>query len=97
MSLNSPHSSTDDEEVEQFIREAVCGAASEGSTHDAVENATHEAVMKFRLMRNKSHNSRHKGKKRNRAATTSLAEPASETASNSETSPPQREVAVHEF
>ena len=97
--LNPSNSSSifADADVEQLIREAVCGAASEGASHEAVENATRAAVIKLRKMRSQTHTSRQKGRKRKNSATTSPAEPASEAASNSEITPTPREVAVHEF
>lgn len=54
--------STDEEAVEQLIRDVVCGAASKGASHEAIETATREAVMKLRNMRRKQH-TRHKGNK----------------------------------
>ena len=81
-----------DDAIEQLIREAVCSAASEGASHEAVENATQDAVMKFRNMRNQTQQRRQTGK-RKKHATASLAEPARETASDSDNPQQQREVA----
>ncbi len=89
---DSPCDSTDDN-IDQLILEAVHVAASEGASPEAVENATQDAVMKFRHMREQTHHSRQKDKKRKKHATTSLAEPARETASDSEIPQQQSEVA----
>ena len=80
---DSPCDSTD-ADIEQLIRDAVHVAASEGASPEAVENATQDAVMKLRFMRAQPHHRRQTGKKRKKPATTSLAEPARETASNSD-------------
>ena len=94
--LPLPNDSPDmltDESIEQLIREAVCDAASEGASHEAVESASRTAAAKLRRLCGKSQNRRQKGTKRKSNASTSPAEPASETESNSEPPQQQREVA----
>jgi TRAP-type C4-dicarboxylate transport system substrate-binding protein len=63
---------------------------------DALDKATQDAVMKFRHLRNQAQQRRQTGK-RKKHATTSLAEPVRETASDSVNPQQQREVAVQEF
>ena len=88
---DSSQLSTDEEAVEQLIRDAVCGAASAGASHEAIETATLAAVKKRRQIRSKHKGRSPHGKKRSYAATTGHRAPESAPA-QSETLPPTREV-----